>query len=270
MNLKQASVSLAWTGSQRHKPAALASNPCFVMSVYSPLAFVSMLKMFWRQIFASCGLKQGCHAALASLLASERVLYRVLLSVFWCLHWAPWALGSLTNFLDFSRGSPHCLLAHGDNLSLHVCNQLPLTCILSSCCAQPSLTWCSSFSCYQRKNNTRISVNLFSLERCHFLEVWGAQHFISKPIWTLSFASLSAVCCLTLPALLCLDLKAAATVCGAGGAALCCSLAMYTHWFLLASNLSLLLGVLEQARPVGVDQEMDYESKNQLRVMITK
>lgn len=56
--------------------------------------------------FARCGLKHGCRAALASLPASERVLYRALLSVFRCLDQAPWALGSLTYFLDFSRGSP--------------------------------------------------------------------------------------------------------------------------------------------------------------------
>lgn len=34
--------------------------------------------------------------------------------------------------------------------------------------------------------------------------------------------------------------------------------------------LRLLLAALEQARPVGIDQEMDYEGKIQLVIMATK
>lgn len=34
--------------------------------------------------------------------------------------------------------------------------------------------------------------------------------------------------------------------------------------------LPLLLAALEQARPVGIDQEMDYEGKIQLVIMATK
>lgn len=55
----------------------------------------------------------------------------------------------------------------------------------------------------------------------------------------LKIALLVPVCCLRLLGVFCLDLKAAATVCGADGAALCCSLAMCTHWSLLASELCL-------------------------------
>lgn len=53
-----------------------------------------------------------------------------------------------------------------------------------------------------------------------------------------------------------------------------CFAAALTHARALISAgfqiLPLLLAALEQARPVGIDQEMDYEGKIQLVILATK
>lgn len=134
MNLKQASVSLAWVARKRCKSAALTFHPCLAVSLFYLLPLHLSGGCFQRQVFASCSLKCRCHAALASLLASEKVV--------WTPSWYIFALISgssppecwdLSFFLFFQGLSLRnmIMLAHRNNASLYVHNRLLL---LNDCC----------------------------------------------------------------------------------------------------------------------------------------
>lgn len=143
-----------------------------------------------------------------------------------------------------------------------------LTCILSSCCAQLSPTWCSSPSCHQRRNNKRTSVHLF---------LWRSVTAWKSEVPSISSQSRSENC----PSRPCLLSEIAGCVLPGFESSCHClwcrwssSVLQLGHVHTLISSgfrtLPLLLAVPERARLVGIDQEGDYEGKNQLLVMITK
>ena len=75
----------------------------------------------------------------------------------------------------------------------------------------------------------------------------------------------------------CLDFKESETVCSCSEAAVVMergfAAVLTCAQELISAGLQtvmLLLAMLEQARPVGIDQEMDYGGKIQLVIMITK